>query len=76
MMRRVEVTREGQMLDQLVVAATGTDEGGTVEAALALNPGLATRLAGNAHELPLAGLVVTPEPERAPRLISRIQLWD
>jgi phage tail protein X len=76
MTRQIEVSREGLMIDQLVVVATGTDEGGTVEATLGLNPGLANRLAGAGHELALAARITTPDPERAPRIIRRIQLWD
>jgi len=73
---RIRVTRIGVMLDQLVHDAHGTDQGGRVEAALGLNPGLAEALAGAGHELTLNRVVRLTEPSAAPEVLPSIKLWD
>lgn len=76
MTQRVTVTKEGLMIDQLVLAAAGSDAGGRVEEALALNPGLATELAAAGHALALGRVVSAPEASRAPRVNRTVKLWD
>ncbi len=76
MSQRVTVTKEGLMIDQLAMAATGSDAGGTVEAALDLTPGLAAELARAAHRLALVRVVTAPEASEGPALIRTVKLWD
>lgn len=73
---RVEITRMNIMLDQLCFEVLGTDTGGVVEAALALNPGLARTLAANGLVLPLGITVILPDPETTRPVDRTIKLWD
>lgn len=73
---RIQVTRLDVMLDQLVYDAHGTDQGGRVEAALSLNPGLAEHLAAVDHTLALNAVVVLTEPTDAVPVIPTVKLWD
>ena len=73
---RIQVTKLDVMLDQLVFDAHGTDQGGRVEAALALNPGLADRLASADHALALNTVVVLADPVEAATVVSTVKLWD
>jgi phage tail protein X len=75
-MARASVTRQGVMIDRLVFEALQTDAGGTVEAALALNPGLAAGLRRRGHALGLGTAVTLPEPDRRPRVVRQVKLWD
>jgi phage tail protein X len=76
MAQRVEVTREGMMVDQLVKAATGSDADGLVEETLVSNPGLASDLARAQHQLALGSAVTVPERSKAPKRLASIKLWD
>lgn len=76
MTQRVSVTKEGLMLDQLVLAATGSETDGRVEEALALNPGLADELASAGHRLDLGRALTLPEATARPALVRTVKLWD
>ncbi|MCO4053386.1 MAG: hypothetical protein HEQ16_04925 [Bosea sp.] len=76
MTQRVTVTREGMMVDQLALAATGSDAGGAVEETLRLNPGLAAVLARAGHRLELGRVVTAPEASAGPAVIRTVKLWD
>lgn len=73
---RVEVTRLGLMLDQLVFEVLGFDNNGTVEETLRLNPGLAATLRANGNMLPLGHVVSLPEPNSIRPVDTTIKLWD
>ena len=73
---RVEVTRQGIMLDQLVNEVLGFDNGGVVERTLDLNPGLAALLKAHDNTLPLGLVVVLPEPGEVKSRDVSIKLWD
>jgi phage tail protein X len=76
MAQRVTVTKEGMMLDQLVLAAAGSDAGGRVEEALAMNPGLADELAQAGHRLDPGRSLTLPTASTAPAMIRTVKLWD
>lgn len=76
MSRTVATTREGQMIDQLTMAATGSDQRGEVEATLGLNPGLAEGLAGTSHLLALGQRVTVDDAVAAAPVIATVKLWD
>ena len=68
-MNRV-TTRDGDMIDQLALAAYGRTEGAT-EAVLAANP----QLAGRPPRLPAGVVVLLPELSKA-AVKGTVRLWD
>lgn len=73
---RIEVTRQGVMLDQLCFEVLGFDNAGVVERTLDLNPSLAAVLRANAHVLPLGTVLNLPEPGEIAITDTTIKLWD
>lgn len=71
---KVQVTKEGIMLDDLVYRALGRQDDRLVEQTLGLNPGLA-EIAGS--PLPYGHEVEMPrfDPAR-PRIVETVKLWD
>lgn len=73
---RIRVSKQEVMLDQLVYDAHGSDQGGRVEAALALNRGLAERLALSNHALDLDAVIILTEPTAIVPVLPTVKLWD
>lgn len=72
-MTTTATARANERLDQLCYRALGTTTGGVVEAALALNPGMA-----DLGEFIAEGTVVTlPDvPTATPAALETVNLWD
>lgn len=70
---RVQVTRDNMTLDLVVWNTFGRQDAGVVEAALALNPGIADLGA----TLPFGTIVELPEPKaQTPPLLETVTLWS
>lgn len=66
------VTAQGDVLDRICFNRYGTEQG-TVELALAANPGLAAR---GAILPPGLTIILPPLPERQARRAQAVRLWD
>lgn len=75
-MTTVEVSQLELKVDDLTWRALADPSATPVEAALLMNPGVAAELAASGHVLALGRRVALPEPDRAPRTIATVQLWD
>lgn len=72
-MRQLYVTKQGDMVDGLAKAFYGDEHGGTTEAILAANPGLADR----GPVLPENITLIIPDVTLpSPRTIATVNLWD
>jgi phage tail protein X len=72
--RRIAASREGMMLDRMTQEAGGQDA--EAVAALALNPGLAGRLAAGGHVMRPGEAIAVPEIMTAPARLATVKLWD